>query len=283
MENKGNEWISISDMMAGVMMIFLLIAVSYMVVISAQNRELERRTLQMSEIAQAQRDLQSELYADLNTEFAEYLNEWNAEISDDGAVRFKEPDVLFDTGKSQLKTRFKEILDDFFPRYVRILQSKKYKDEVEEIRIEGHTSSEWLNANTLEARYLGNAELSQARALEVLKYCFSNKKLDSFSANFTAQSSANGIESKNIESSANSAKIEKIDKDWLISVLRANGLSFAQPLGTQEQSRRVEFRATTKSKKAIFDILKAGETQTKSEDSIESILDSIKNTANKTN
>lgn len=292
MENKGNEWISISDMMAGVMMIFLLIAVSYMVVISAQNRELERRTLQMSEIAQAQRDLQSELYADLNTEFAEHLNEWNAEISDDGAVRFKEPDVLFDTGKSQLKTRFKEILDDFFPRYVRILQSQKYKNEVEEIRIEGHTSSEWINANTLEARYLGNAELSQARALEVLKYCFSSEKLDSFNENFATQSSANdiesknieskNIESKNIESGANGAnvangaklnkieKIEKIDKDWLISVLRANGLSFAQPLGSQEQSRRVEFRATTKSKKAIFDILKAGETQSKSEDSIES-------------
>ena len=32
--NKGSEWISISDMMAGVMMIFLLIAVVYMVVIS---------------------------------------------------------------------------------------------------------------------------------------------------------------------------------------------------------------------------------------------------------
>lgn len=44
---KGNEWISISDMMAGVMMIFLLIAVSYMVVISKtekKTRDTECRT-----------------------------------------------------------------------------------------------------------------------------------------------------------------------------------------------------------------------------------------------
>lgn len=232
---KGNEWISISDMMAGVMMIFLLIAVAYMVVISKtektlalQNAELKELNKQMSDIAKTHKDLQQELYKDLVSEFSKNLDSWNAEIDIDNTVRFKEPDILFDQGKKEVKERFKEILDDFFPRYIKILSQDKYKNDIEEIRIEGHTSTEWQNAKSLEARYLGNAELSQARALEVLKYCFNGKKIDD-------------------------------EKGWLVSVLRANGLSFAKPLESPELSRRVEFKALTKSNQKILKILNINE------------------------
>lgn len=229
--NKGSEWISISDMMAGVMMIFLLIAVVYMVVISkaekrlaTQNAELLELNKQMSDIAKTYKNLQAELYGDLVTEFSGDLEKWNAEIDEDNTVRFREPEILFDQGKKEVKLRFKQILDDFFPRYVNILTQPKYKGDIEEIRIEGHTSTEWQNAKSLEDRYLGNAELSQARALEVLKYCFNNTQI-------------------------------KEDKQWLIGVLRANGLSFAKPLESVELSRRVEFRAITKSNQKILEIL----------------------------
>ena len=80
----------------------------------------------------------------------------------------------------------------------------------------------------MESRYLGNAELSQARAFEVLKYCFNQKAIDS-------------------------------QKNWLIEVLRANGLSFAKPLEDESKSRRVEFRVITKADKnlqAIVDLSK---------------------------
>ncbi|MDE5925120.1 MAG: hypothetical protein K2G68_00160, partial [Helicobacter sp.] len=87
---KGNEWISISDMMAGVMMIFLLIAVSYMVVISKtekklaiQNAELLELNKQMSDIAKTHKDLQTDLYQDLVSEFSKNLERWNAEIDAD--------------------------------------------------------------------------------------------------------------------------------------------------------------------------------------------------------
>ena len=66
--NRGNEWISISDMMAGVMMIFLLVAVGYMVVISKtqkelalQNAELLALNRQMSDVAKTHQNLQTEL------------------------------------------------------------------------------------------------------------------------------------------------------------------------------------------------------------------------------
>ncbi|MDE5602808.1 MAG: OmpA family protein, partial [Helicobacter sp.] len=229
--SKGNEWISISDMMAGIMMIFLLIAVSYMAVISAtekklaiQNAELLELNRQMSDIAQTHQNLQVKLYNDLMAEFSDNLEEWNAEIDADNTVRFREPDILFDQGKKVVKMRFKEILDDFFPRYIKILSQEKYKDDIEEIRIEGHTSTEWKNADSFETQYLGNAELSQARALEVLKYCFEYTRINPY-------------------------------KQWLIKVLRANGLSFAKPLESQELSRRVEFKTLIKSDQKILEIL----------------------------
>lgn len=221
---KGSEWISISDMMAGVMMIFLLIAISYMVVIGSTNKQLLELNKKMSDIAKTHKDLQIELNKDLISEFSKDLDSWNAEIDEDNTFRFREPDILFDQGQKIVKSRFKEILDDFFPRYIKILTQEKYKNDIEEIRIEGHTSKEWKNANSLNERYIGNAELSQARALEVLKHCFSHTDI-------------------------------KDDKEWLVSVLRANGLSFAKPLETEELSRRVEFKTITKNNQKILKIL----------------------------
>lgn len=228
---ENNEWISISDMMAGLMMIFLIITVSYMVSsaydrknLERKNRELKELNSKMGDVAKTFENLQLELYNDLVREFSKDLSAWNAVIDADNTIRFKEPDVFFDSGKSQVKERFKVVLDDFFPRYVKILSQEKYRHDIEEIRIEGHTSSEWSNAKTLEERYLGNAALSQARAFEVLKYCFSLE----------------GIQS---------------EQAWLISVLRANGLSFAKPLSSEAHSRRVEFRTITRSHQKILKIL----------------------------
>ncbi|TLD96601.1 hypothetical protein LS71_005965 [Helicobacter jaachi] len=228
---KHNQWISISDMMAGIMMIFLLIMVSFMLITQETQEDLKRQNEKllalneaMSEIAQNYSNLQQELYEALLKEFSGDLKKWDAQIDEDNTIRFNEPEVLFDTGAKQVKKRFKDILDDFFPRYVRILSLPKFQDNIEEIRIEGHTSQSWFSAHTLEERYLGNAELSQARALEVLKYCFNLKSIDG-------------------------------QKEWLIKVFRANGLSFAKPLNDDEKSRRVEFRVITKANQDLLKIL----------------------------
>lgn len=228
---KYNQWISISDMMAGIMMIFLLITVSFMLItqkaqedLRVQNQKLLEINEAMSSIAKDYSDLRQELYEALLKEFGKDLKVWDASIDKDNTIRFNEPEVLFDIGAKQVKKRFKDILDDFFPRYVKILALEKFQNSIEEIRIEGHTSQVWFAANTLEERYLGNAELSQARALEVLKYCFNLKSIDSY-------------------------------KEWLVKVFRANGLSFAKPLEDDDKSRRVEFRVITKANKDLLKIL----------------------------
>ena len=61
---------------------------------------------------------------------------------------------------------------DFFPRYVAVLSSAEWRDEISEIRIEGHTSSEWEGQTAGDEKYINNAELSQKRSYQVLNYVY---------------------------------------------------------------------------------------------------------------
>jgi len=250
---------SVSDMMSGLMMIFLLIAVAFMLEVQHDKKRIEQekqvaveaqkdaqmraeKYLQQGEtirqIAATYTELQIGLYQDLLAEFKDDLPRWNATLQSDNTVRFNEPEVLFETGKSALRDKFKVILDDFFPRYVRILTSSKYQGNIEEVRVEGHTSTEWERAASLAERYVSNARLSQERALAVVQYAFL-------------------LESTTPQ------------RDWLIQRLRANGLSFALPIldsqgrEDKDRSRRVEFRVCKETKEQVLRIIEVSEAQRK--------------------
>jgi outer membrane protein OmpA-like peptidoglycan-associated protein len=119
-------------------------------------------------------------------------------------------------------------------RAKQILKSKGV-EQIEEVRIEGHTSTEWRDAVDDEDRYLKNAELSQRRAFSVLDHCYS-------------------------------MPASRKQHPWLIKSLRANGLSFASPVKNKEgvidpeRSRRVEFRVITRTTEKIRRILETGNT-----------------------
>lgn len=222
-----SQWVSISDLMSVLMMIFLFIAISYMLNVIKEKDKIK-------EIAVTYNKLQTELYDDLTTEFKSDLDNWNAEIDKQTlSVKFEAPDVLFASGSSTLQLRFKEILEDFFPRYVNILTSEKYKADIEEIRIEGHTSSEWSFEVPPEEAYFNNMELSQDRTRKVLEFVLRNEKLDG-------------------------------NKSWIRERLTANGLSSSKlvaPNGIEDKikSRRVEFRVRTNAENRIVKILSAEE------------------------
>jgi len=217
------EWISIADMMAGLMMVFMFIAVVYMVEVSKEQDTIK-------EIAMTYRESQQDLNADLRKEFQSDLKKWDAEILKDNTIRFKSPEVLFKGGSSSISQAFKIILNDFFPRYIKIMTNDKYVNNIDEIRIEGHTSSIWGNAKNKDERYLKNMELSQDRSKNVLAYCFSIKD------------------------------VAKND-DWMIQSLRANGMAFSKVLykenGREDmrKSQRVEFKVLTKAEEKIYKIL----------------------------
>jgi len=219
-----SEWVSISDLMSVLMIIFLFIAVSYM-------HNVQQNQLNIKKVAVAYQELQTDLYIDLWEEFKEDLPSWRAVIEKDTlTVRFEEPEVLFGIGSSELSDKFKLILQDFFPRYLRIISSDKYRNNIEEIRIEGHTSSEW-NGETKEIEaYFNNMRLSQNRTRSVLKYCLSL------------------IEAPEV-------------LEWSKQYITANGLSSShlikdkKGVEDKQKSRRVEFRTKTNAEKKVVEII----------------------------
>ena len=220
-----NDWISISDLMAGLMMIFLFIAISFM-------NNLQIKANQVREIAVAYQELQDSLYGDLYNEFRDDLDDWQATIDRETlSVRFEEPTVLFPQGSAQVTARFASILADFFPRYLAIINSTQYRDSIEEIRIEGHTSSEWQVEVDEETAYFENMNLSQDRTRAVLRLCLSLLS--------------------NPE-----------DRMWARRFITANGLSSSRlillPSGNEDRraSRRVEFRTKTAADQKVVEIIR---------------------------
>ena len=235
-QDTEEHWISISDMMAGLMVIFLFIAISYMLHVREDKERIEK-------IAVTYEKLQIDLYEDLENEFKNDLDKWNAVLNRQTlSIRFREPEVLFELGSADVRPVFKRILYEFFPRYIKILTETKndagdykYKDDIAEIRIEGHTSSEWSPYLSTHEAYVLNMQLSQGRTRRVL--------------NFVMQ-----IHKPEIRQ----------NKEWIKEHLTANGLSSSKlvlnPDGTEnpQESRRVEFRVRTNAEKRIVEIIKKG-------------------------
>lgn len=221
---RNREWISISDMMAGLMMVFLFIAVVFM-------QQVEKDKTAITDIAKTYDISKQSLNRALHKEFDKDLERWGAKILPNNTIRFHEPDVLFAPDSSKIKEKFITILDDFFPRYLGILTRGKYKSEIIELRIEGHTSSRGrIKSSSIEESYIYNSRLSQDRAFSVLNYVFNMQPV-------------------------------KDHRLWLIKVLRANGLSFSEKIvvdGKEDyaKSRRVDFRIITNTEHKIEEILK---------------------------
>jgi len=217
------QWVPISDLMSVLMMIFLFIAIVYM-------RHVQQGKNKIEQIAVTYSKLQGSLYEDLKNEFRNDLKKWNATIDSQSlAIRFNEPDILFGQGQSSLKPEFRVVLKDFFPRYLGIILNDKYKDDIEEVRIEGHTSSEWSHGMSDDYSYYMNMELSQNRTRSVLQY--------------VTQLVPNPQNRK-----------------WLQQKMTANGLSSSKPIivdGKErfDLSRRVEFRVRTNAESRIVKIL----------------------------
>ena len=118
MVSSDNEWMSISDMMSGLMLIFMFISISFMI-------QIEEDKEKIADIAKRYYIDKEELNLALNREFQKDLEAWKAEITKDNIIVFYSPKVLFNSGKSKIKSNFKSILNDFFPRYIKILSSSK--------------------------------------------------------------------------------------------------------------------------------------------------------------
>lgn len=216
------QWISMSDLMAGLMMVFMLIAIAFM-------RFAEIESDKIKEVAVTYQNTQVALYETLHEEFKADLELWDAEIDQTTLeFRFKSPEVLFGTGEISLRPQFKSILNDFFPRYLGVISN--FRDNISEIRIEGHTSSVWNIQTSADMAYFLNMELSQGRTRSVLQHVHS---IPSVAA----------------------------ERDWIKSKFAAVGYSSSQLVldkqgeEDSERSRRVNFKVVTNAETQIRKII----------------------------
>ena len=216
------HWISVSDLMAGLMMVFLFISIALM-----RSAILERDMIK--EVAVAYQDNQVAIYEALADEFKGDMKKWDAEIDKDSLTfRFKSPDVLFAPESDAITAQFRKILRGFFPRYMAVLHN--FRTSIDEVRIEGHTSSIWFGAKSKDDAYFLNMELSQGRTRSVLEYVY---RLDSVSG----------------------------EKSWVKKHVAAVGFSSSRPITDKagnevgERSRRVSFRVITNAETQIRKIL----------------------------
>lgn len=238
---KDDHWIPLSDLMTGLMMIFLMIAIVYMIKVEADskllkeaNEIIELRSKRIKEIAVVYESMKNALFEDLRREFEGDLAKWDAELLPDSTVRFKAPDVLFSSGKAELRPKFKQILEDFFPRYVSILHSEKYRNSIQEIRIEGHTSSRWKATSDDQDAYFKNMELSQERTRSTLQFVMTLNRVSQHLG-------------------------------WLREYVTANGLSSSKRILNENmtenfsRSQRVEFRVRTDSESRLEKIIQTAQ------------------------
>lgn len=218
---KENYWISLSDIMTGLMVIFMFIAISYV-------SQIKQKQKQRDQIVEDYNQIMIDLYNDLKEEFDKDFaeNKWNAVLDEDLSIRFLNERVLFAYNSDKITPEFKKILDDFYPRYMSILLNEKYLKNIAEIRIEGHSDSR--------GEYMYNVNLSQRRTAQVLNYILYNGK-------------------RPIDKYSNEEK--ELIRFWLT----ANGFSYGRTVDgngdftltsgnpeDQDKSRRVEFRIITK-------------------------------------
>ena len=232
--DDSEQWAPVSDLMAALMFIFMLIAViSVVSIVSAESNEtngapVAEETAEPSEITEQSETFSAEcdkIYRELKSEFRNDLPEWRAELDPNLTFRFQDPKVLFASGSAEITARFEEILANFFPRYMRKIRPYHLREnDVREIRIEGHTSSKWRDSTDEKAAYFKNMELSQDRTREILEYVLNLPEASEYD-------------------------------DWARPLITANGLSSSRILdsrgelihnsgGAEDEtlSRRVEFR-----------------------------------------
>lgn len=227
---KPNVWLSVSDLMTGLMVIFLFVAIAYI-----------SRVQKNQSVLTDYVETKNEMHQKLVQEFAADTVKWQMSIGKDLTMKFKNPTVLFATGSYELTPDFKNILDEFLPRYFNILLNDSLSNKIQEIRIEGHTDDVPIPKYDADP-YIANAMLSQQRALSVIRYF---RNMPAYK-NFTPEQ-------------------QHLLEFWLT----ANGLSYGKALDSDGRftlqsgnpidktlSRRVEFRIVTTGDEVLENFVK---------------------------
>lgn len=156
-------WLSYSDLMAGLLMVFVLMLLVAGARYQDAATELERTKMQMIDVIETMA-VRDSIIQDLQR------------ISDDqlitidtvtGAIRLSDSNaVLFDQNDDQLKPAGKDVVSRLARDYLPVvIENDRYRTHLREIVVEGHTNDD--------GSFYYNMDLSQRRAYAVLEHFFS--------------------------------------------------------------------------------------------------------------
>ena len=210
------QWAPVSDLMAALMLVFMLIAIFFAAPAASGLVDTAYRA--------AYKGKCNKIFREFQEEFADDFVKWKVELLPDLTIRFSNPRILFSSGSDEIPQGFKDILRDFFPRYVDTARRavRRYRDKIQEIRIEGHTSSVYRAAQNAVDAYFRNMDLSQRRTRAILRFALELPQAEKYG-------------------------------EWITPLITANGLSSSRLILTAageediKRSRRVEFRLVTNS------------------------------------
>lgn len=209
-EREEPYWQSISDLMTGLMVVFVFVCIAFL--------------YQINKAKSDYNSVRDQIAIALVQEFKMEKNRYRGVEIDPKTLKavFREPSVYFNDDSSYVKPAFRDLLDDFFPRYCKVL--KRFDKHIQEIRIEGHASRTYKNnPNTVEAYYY-NMHLSQNRAFNVLAYCYSVTP-EEYRPWIRSRLRANGA------SYSNAVEDEAASRCVVISIVR-NADEVVQKIGT---------------------------------------------------
>ena len=155
-------FLSISDLMSGLLMLFSLLFITVQIQLNQRIQEIDRLKRQVSELQETIDRLPERIVKALEGKIGEealFVDRKTGDISIGDRI-------LFDEGSAALTAAGKQFLKDFIPAYSQIIFSNPLLEErIVRIVIEGHTSSKGDERK--------NMELSLQRSLAVENYIFS--------------------------------------------------------------------------------------------------------------
>lgn len=173
---------SIADLMAGMLIIFILL---FVFVTISSNREIKKKEEIIAGFTTTKsRIIDKVIYAFKENNIAIDIDNTTGSIKIDAKLLFANNDY-------RLKEAGKEYLKKFIPIYVKILiLDENIKNDISQVIIEGHTDDV--------GSYIFNMELSQKRSFEVLKYIYT--EMDDFEGKkeFEKYVTANGRSKVNL-------------------------------------------------------------------------------------
>ena len=168
-EDNSGIWLSISDLMSGLLMFFALLFIVVQVQLQEKVVELEEKILEAQKLEQDLKTYQKIIDGipqKIKEEIEEKFGKGFVEL-DRGGIKISNH-ILFDEGSAELKPAGEEFLNKFIPIYSSVIFSDEFlESQINSVVVEGHTSSQGSEQ--------ANMELSLRRSLSVSNYIFSKQ------------------------------------------------------------------------------------------------------------